>query len=267
MINLSPQIRKSRNVLETSAAAWYSVVLLGQWIFVAYIFYAYGWPMIAGQLSEWNAHLSEAYIPGRHMGNGFVAAHLALAVIIHFFGPLQLVPAVRKRFPTFHRWVGRSFVFGVIVAIASGTYMLIARDIGEWPLFVGFGLQIVLVTWFAWLTVKYARAKKFSIHMRWATRLFLAASAVWFLRVIIMAWFVFTGGIGIDTSDGTGWFLNIMAIAQFTPVLIYEIYIRIKEGTNAKAHYAMTAFMGFATIFTVIGVTFAALGMWFSVLG
>jgi len=166
MTNMTTDYRKSRRALEVSAAAWYIVVFLGQWIFVGYILHAYGWPIVEGQLSQWNDHLSEGYVPGRHMGNGIIGAHLALAVIIHFFGPLQLIPAVRKRFPRFHRWIGRAFIMGVTIAIVSGVYMLIARGIGQWPLYLGFGLQSLLIIWFAWQAVKYARARQFNIHMR-----------------------------------------------------------------------------------------------------
>ncbi|MBL4674365.1 MAG: hypothetical protein JKX81_19040, partial [Arenicella sp.] len=107
MKNISKPSLRSANALNIAAKAWYAPVLLGQWIFVAYIFYAYGWPVLGGDITAWNDHLSQAYVPGRVVGNMAVAVHLALAVVIHFFGPLQLVPTVRSRFPAFHRWSGR----------------------------------------------------------------------------------------------------------------------------------------------------------------
>ena len=103
--------------------------------------------------------------------------------------------------------------------------------------------------------------------MRWATRLFLAASAVWFFRVLIMIWFVLTGGIGIDQSDGTGWFIDAMSALQFLPLALYEVYVRIKDSHSTRARYAFAAFLWFAAIITTIGVGLAALGMWFPVLG
>jgi len=258
---------RSARALSRAATAWYTPVLLGQWIFVAYIFYAYGWPAFSGDLASWNKHLSEAYVPGRTVGNLSVASHLGLAVIIHFFGPLQLVPAVRNRFPAFHRWSGRAFVASVIIATCAGAYMLVVREIGAWTLRAGFIFQGFLILWFSWQTVRYARQRKFPVHMRWATRLFLAASAVWFFRVIIMIWFVLTGGIGIDESNGTGWFIDAMSGLQFLPLICYEIYWRIKVGSNTIAHYAFSGFLWIAAIATTIGVGLAALGMWFPVLG
>nr|MCH9753235.1 hypothetical protein [Alphaproteobacteria bacterium] len=109
--------------------------------------------------------------------------------------------------------------------------------------------------------------REIDVHMRWATRLFLAASAVWFFRVMIMIWFVLTGGIGIDTSDGTGWFLDVMSIGQFLPLAIYELYHYLKSNGAASARYAMAGFLWIAAAATFVGVGLATLGMWFPVLG
>ncbi|MEO1475225.1 MAG: DUF2306 domain-containing protein [Pseudomonadota bacterium] len=250
-----------------AASAWYVPVLVGQFIFVAYIFYAYGGPLLSGDPTGWNEHLSEAWVSGRTTGNSAVAAHLALAVVIHIGGPLQLVPAVRRRFPTFHRWTGRLFVTAVAIAVISGVYMLLVRDIGAWPLKLGFIAQAVLIVWFTLFAVRHARRREFDVHMRWATRLFLAASSVWFFRVMIMIWFVLTGGIGIDTSTGTGWFLDFMSIGQFLPLAVYEVYNWLKAGGTPSARYAMAGFLWTAAGATTVGVGLAALGMWFPVLG
>jgi uncharacterized membrane protein len=264
--NLKPSPR-SVKALNIAAKAWFTPVLLGQWIFVAYIFYAYGWPVLAGNIGAWNDHLSQAYVPDRLVGNIAVAVHLALAVVIHFFGPLQLVPMVRSRFPVFHRWSGRIFVGCVILVVAAGAYMLVVREIGAWTLRAGFSLQGLLILWFAWQAVHYARQRKFTVHMRWATRLFLAASAVWFFRVMIMIWFVMTDGIGIDKSDGTGWFIDAMSALQFLPLVLYEIYWRVKESSSSGAHIAFAVFLWLAALATAVGVGVATLGMWFPVLG
>lgn len=253
--------------MQRAAAIWFAPVLIGQFIFVAYIFYAYGAPLLSGNLTEWNSHLSEAWVAGRTGGNMAVLAHLILAIVIHIGGPLQLVPAVRNHFPRFHRWTGRTFVLGVLIAIVTGTYMSIVRGIGEWTLWAGFGLQSVLILVFTTFALRAALRRDFKQHMRWATRLFLAASAIWFLRVMVMIWFVLTGGIGIDQSNGTGWFLDIMAFGQFLPLVIYEIYNALKTRGPDWARYAMAVFLFIAAGLTATGVGLATLGMWFPVLG
>lgn len=262
---VSSPLEKSSRALHIAASAWYTPVLLGQWVFVAYIVYAYGWPAAAGSIADWNQHLSEAYVPGRSLGNIAVAIHLALAIIIHFFGPLQLVPFVRSRYPSFHRWSGRVFVLCVVIVVVAGAYMLLVRELGAWTLRAGFIAQAIFILWFAWQAVFYARRRAFNHHRRWATRLFLAASSVWFFRVIIMIWYVLTGGIGIDTSTATGWFLDAMSLFQFIPLALYEVYWRIKMSSSSRAQWGFAAFLWLAAIATSAGVALATFGMWFPI--
>ena len=261
------QGRAGLRAMTLAGAGWYAPVLVGQFIFAAYVLYAYGAPLIFGEITDWNDHLSQAWMPGRTVGNWAVAAHLGLALIIHIGGPLQLVPAVRRRFPAFHRWTGRAFVAAVIVGVASGAYMLVVREIGAWTLRAGFITQGVLILWFVYYAARHAIRREIDAHMRWATRLFLAASAVWFYRVMIMIWFVLTGGVGIDPSTGTGWFLDIMSVGQFLPLVVYELYVRLKTQGGASARFAMAGFLWIAAAATTVGVALAALGMWFPVLG
>lgn len=258
---------RSLRALKIAAMAWYTPVLIGQWIFAAYIFYAYGWPLIAGDPAAMNAHMSQAYVPGRNMGNISVFAHLALGIIIHVLGPLQLVPSVRNRFPRFHRWSGRAFVLSVIIVVAAGGVMLVVREIGAWTLRAGFIVQGALILWFAWQAVRFARRKVFNLHMRWATRLFLAASAVWFFRVLILVWFVLTGGIGIDQSNGTGPFIDLMSALQFLPLVIYELYWRVKAKSSHRARYAFAIFLWIAAALISVGVVLATIGVWFPIIG
>ena len=262
----SPEALSGRKAMTFAAAVWYLPVLLGQFIFVAYIFYAYGGPLIVGNPSGWNDHLSEAWVDNRSVGNTAVALHLLLAVVVHVGGPLQLMPAVRRRWPAFHRWTGRAFVAAVIIATISGGYMLIVREIGAWPLQAGFITQAMLIVWFTVMAVRAAMRRDIDTHMRWATRLFLAASAVWFFRVLVMVWYVLTGGIGIDTSTGTGWFLDVMSAAQFLPLAVYELYNWLKSNGPSAARLAMAGFLWMAAGLTTEGVGLAALGMWFPVL-
>lgn len=155
----------------------------------------------------------------------------------------------------------------VVLVVIAGAYMLVMREIGTWMLRLGFIVQGGLILWFAWEAVKHARARRFALHMRWATRLFLAASAVWFFRVMVMIWFVLTGGIGIDTSNGTGWFIDAMTFLQFLPILLYEVYWRVKSGTKPAAQFAFAGFLWVAAGAMTVGVGLATLGMWFPVLG
>src|SRR3981081_3904511 len=78
------------------------VAVAGQWLFVVHIVSFYGRAAVQGDLTRWNKVLAVGYVPGDHIGNGVLAIHLLMAAIITFGGPLQLIPQIRSRAPSFH---------------------------------------------------------------------------------------------------------------------------------------------------------------------
>ncbi len=73
--------------------------------------------------------------------------------------------------------------------------------------------------------------------------------------------------IGIDTSNATGWFLDVMSVGQFLPLAVYEVYARLKTGGTATARYSMAVFLWIAAALTTLGVGVATVGAWFPILG
>ncbi len=259
---------KGLKPLNIAAQAWYVPVLLGQFIFAAYIIYTYGFPLLGGDLESLNnGQMRNVFVPDRNIGNLAAISHVFVGIVIHIGGPLQLVPWVRKKFPTFHRWTGRAFMVTVAFGVISGLYLVFTREVGSFALRAGFVCQAILLVWFGYYTLRHALRREFAHHMRWAMRLFLAASAVWFSRVFILVWFVLTGGLGIDTSNGTGWPLDVLAVAQFLPLPLYELYMHVKQKGSPKSKYIMSAFLWLSAALMFVGVTLATLGIWFPVLG
>ena len=251
-------------VLKASAATWFAVAAVGQWIFMSYVIAVYGGAAVQGDMASWNKHLSGAYVPGETMGNIAAATHLGLAIIILGGGPLQLIPQVRNRFPTFHRWVGRTYMIAVVTTAIAGLFMMFPRDIGGASTKAGFVIQTLMIMAFSGIALRYAVKREIDTHMRWATRLFLAASSVWSFRVILMIWVATAGEVGVDFSTGKGWFIDFMSIAgQYLPLLVYEFYWRIRDRGGAVSRSLMAGFLGLAAIATAGGVFLATIGMWF----
>lgn len=254
---------KASKALTRGATSWFVIAAIGQWIFLAYILVFYGSAVVQGNLAAWNENLSGGYVPGETAGNLAAASHLVFALIILAGGTLQLIPQVRNRFPVFHRWTGRMYILSLLLTAVVGLFMLFARDIGEVYLKVGFILQAVLIFWFSANAFRYARARDFRVHRRWALRLFLVASAVWFYRVMLMIWVMTTGGVGVDFSTGKGPFLDFMAFGQYLPLLVLEAYFYAKRAAGRKTQYIMAAFLFFASAATAAGIALATIGMWF----
>jgi len=252
--------------LKRAIMFWFAVTAVGQWIFLIYVLAAYGAPALSGDLPAWNDHLSSAYIPGDWLNNLSAIAHIGLAVLILGGGPLQLIPQIRARYPVFHRWLGRSYVSALVITAIAGLYLLANRDVGALPMTTGFILQGVLILWFAVQAYRHARARQFADHRRWALRLFMVASAVWYFRILMMIWVAITGGVGLDFETGKGWFLDMMSFGQYLPLLLLELYFRTVERPsqtlNARGQFVTAGLFVVAGLATMLGVVIATLGMW-----
>lgn len=251
--------------LKGAARLWFLVAVIGQWIFVYYIVvYFGGLTLNDGVDGLKNSHLPNGFVLGDTIGNFAVAGHLMLAAIIIGFGPLQLIPGLRNRAPTFHHWNGRIYITAVCSTSIVGLYMVWTRGtVGGLDMHLGISLNAVLILVFAAMTLRYAIARKIHIHRQWALRLFMVVSGVWFFRIGFMLWMLLTGGIGIDMKSFTGPFLTFIAFADYLlPLAILEIYLRTKDRAGAQGRLAMAAGLVVLTGFMGIGIFAAATGMW-----
>ncbi|NNC72176.1 MAG: DUF2306 domain-containing protein [Sphingomonadaceae bacterium] len=266
----SPSLRifnlpKPARILSMVAIAWFVVTAIGQWIFVFYVAAFYG-PLLFGKglagLDE--THLPNGYIPGDLIGNLAIATHLLVAIIIIGGGPLQLVPQIRNRFPAFHRYLGRTYMATAVLTSLAGLYLVWTRGVlGGAAGHIAISLDGVLIIVFAGIALRHAIARRIDRHRRWALRLFMVVSAVWFFRIGLMFWFMTTGGIGIDPETFTGPALSVLYFAQMAvPLAILEIYLRAKDGSSPAGKLAAAGLLIVATLAMMIGIFAATMGMW-----
>lgn len=252
--------------MRVAAQFWFVVAIAGQWIFASYLIAAYGGGLVEGNLAKWNAAMSKAYVQGDAIGNTAVALHLLLGFLVMSAGALQLVPQVRARFPTFHRWNGRVYLTAVAIACLAGLYMTWGRSSGMgMPVKVGATTSAALMLLFGTLALRAVLNKDIRSHRRWALRLFMTASAAWFFRILLMVWLIINGGepVGLDTQTGRGPFLDIMAFGQYLiPLALLELYFRVQDRPGPKAKWATAATLGSLTIVMGAGIAAATVGLW-----
>ncbi len=96
--------------LKAAAGFWFLVAVIGQWAFLYYIVAFYGPSTLQGHFQAWskNTFLFEGYVASNTAGNLVFAAHALLAAVIAFGGAIQLIPQIRERAISVHRWNGRS---------------------------------------------------------------------------------------------------------------------------------------------------------------
>jgi hypothetical protein len=251
--------------LRIAAISWLVVAILGQLVFAAYVMGFYGRAALQGRLADWTKVLSYGHVPGDSFGNLMIWMHLIFTVFIILGGALQLIPRVRRVAPAIHRINGRAYLVAAAVLSASGIIMLWTRGSvgGVWQ-HIGTTVNGVLIIAFAWMAWRNAVAKQLDVHRRWALRLFLAVSGVWFFRVGLMFWIVVNRGpAGFNPKTFDGPFLIFLSFAQYLlPLAVLELYFWAQRSKGTTPRIAVSALLAAATLVTATGIGAASMIMW-----
>ncbi|NHZ43314.1 DUF2306 domain-containing protein [Massilia aquatica] len=251
--------------LAWSARLWFAVAVAGQLLFAWYVAAVYGGALAQGDLAQWNKVMPRGYVAGDTAGNAAIGLHLLLAVVITVGGALQLLAPLRRLAPAFHRWNGRVYVLLAVASSLIGLYMVWCRGaVGGLAQHVGISGNAVLIVLCAVYAVHHARAGRIAQHRRWALRLFLAVSGVWFFRIGLMAWIVANRGpAGFDPVTFQGPFLSFLSFAQYLlPLALLELFARAQASGRPAARIAMSVAMLALSAATAAGVAAAATILW-----
>jgi predicted membrane protein DUF2306 len=252
--------------LKAAAGSWFLVAVIGQWAFLYYIVAFYGPSTVTGHYQDWikNTFLFKGYVAGDTAGNLAFAAHVLLAAIIAFGGAIQLIPQIRARAISVHRWNGRLFLLTALAVSIDGLYLVCVR--GGLPSTVGalaLSLDAVLILVFVALAWRSALRRAIYTHRRWALRTYLVANAQWFARVGIFAWIIVNRGpVGMTAKwDGPFnyfWFFGCYLL----PLAVLELYLRAKESTGFGGRLAMAGGLFALTALMGVGIFGVATFMW-----
>lgn len=259
------QVGFATRALNIAAASWFVVAVLGQLMFVAYVIGFFGRAAVRGEFETWNNVLPHGFVAGDTAGNLVVALHLLFAVVITVGGALQLTPMVRRLAPAFHRWNGRVYLFSAVLMSVGGLVMVWTRGtVGDLSQHISISINAVLILVCAGMALRFALARRFDVHRRWAMRLFLVVSGVWFFRIGLMFWIVVNQGpVGFDQATFTGPFLTALAFSQYlVPLAVLELYFRAQRSRASGVRFAMAAGLAVLTLMTTTGVAAAAMFMW-----
>ena len=254
--------RLAAPALRVSAAFWFGATVLGQLLFAGYVAGFYGRTAVQGRPEAWNQVLPHGYVAGDTFFNLVLALHLLFAVAITIGGALQLIPQLRRSVPAFHRWNGRIYLLLTAVMSVGGLIMVWVRGgvVGDLSQHIAISVNALLILGFAGTAWRHARARRIDSHRRWALRLFLAVSGVWFFRVGLMFWIVVNQGpVGFDPKSFTGPFLTFLAFAQYMlPLGVLELYFRAQRRRDPRSQFVMAAGLEILTLPMMVGIVAAA---------
>lgn len=252
--------------LGAATKLWFAVAVLGQWAFVYYIASVYLIPTVQGYSGPWrsNDSLIKGYVAGDHVGNLYFTAHVFIAAMITTSGALQLVPQIRARAISFHRWNGRLYILAALLMALSGLWLVWVR--GTFLTLYGAAagaLLPALIILCAAMTLRHAIARRIDIHQRWALRTFMVVNGVWFQRVGYMFWTIINQGpVGMgkhmdgpfDIFWGFGCYL--------LPLAVLEIYLWTRDRADARGKAVMAGTLFAVTTAMTVGIFGAYMFMW-----
>jgi hypothetical protein len=254
----------AERALKGAGALWFIVAVTGQWIFAYYILAAYAPPTLSGDYAQWDSvGLIQGHEPGDAAGNLMFISHVLLAAVMTVGGTLQLIPPLRRRFPLLHRMTGRVFLVVAVFLALGGLWLIWVRgtrleDVGA----MATSMDAVLILVFAAFAFHYARKRQIDRHRRWAMRLFIAASAVWYMRIFYSAWFLSVGPVGVNNTM-SGWFNYVVAFGCFlVPLAVLELYLFAQRSNSAQVKAVGAGVTVVAAGLTGLGVVGATIIMW-----
>jgi hypothetical protein len=247
--------------LKASAALWFIVAAAGQWLFASHVVTVYGVSVAAEGLAGLShARLMHGFVAGDTIGNIASTVHILLAIVIHGGGPLQFIPQIRQHAPAFHRWNGRTFLVAAIVSSVFGLYLQWVLGATQGPAdTAGNTVTSALIFLFAAQALRHARARNFAVHRRWAFRLFLVASAVWFIRLGSYGAQLLERGFAIQFPSAFDTSMNAAKLLVPLGMLELCFWAQRRDGTTRTAVATLLLVM---TVLTAVGIYGAATIKW-----
>lgn len=140
-----------------------------------------------------------AAIPAGPADNGLPLAlqvHVATAAVPLLLWPVQAVRSLRHRHPAVHRWVGRTYVVGVLVAGTSGAVAALGTTAGP---VAGAGFLLLGLAWVGCTAEALLRVRAGDVegHRRWMVRSVALTLAAVTLRLYLGA----GGALGAAFDD------------------------------------------------------------------
>ncbi|MEX0273404.1 MAG: DUF2306 domain-containing protein [Flavobacteriaceae bacterium] len=242
---------------------WFVVTLIGQWIFALYVAIYHGYTIVDKGLGAMGGkHMPNGYLEGDATGNLTLASHLILAVFVIAAGPLQLIPKIQREYRSLHKWMGRIYLPLVVIIAIGGVYLTWSRprpSFGSIYQDIAISMEALLIVIFAMLAWRSAIQRKIHRHRKWALRLFITASGVWFLRIGYKAWFWIEELLEFSIEN----FFDYWSFGSFLiPLGVLELYLRTMGSGNKKAERRMAILLMLLTLFMALGIFLAAKGMW-----
>jgi hypothetical protein len=254
-----------QNWFSSAIKLWVAAVLIGQWMFGLYILVQFTMPWLLGELDESQfSSMIRGYQNGEAFNNAVLLLHIIPVMFISLSATFQLVPYIREKYPSFHRWNGRIFLTVGFCGAITGLYMTWGigsrlSDIGA----LGVTLNGILIPVFAYLAWRTAVQRKFMLHRRFAVHAFILINGVWSVRLYLMAWFMVNQGpLGNTRSIDGPADIAISFASYLLPMAIAELAFWAERRKSSRSTLIGAIGVTLLAAVTILGVFAASTMMW-----
>lgn len=160
--------------------------------------------------------------------------HIAGGMLSIASGPFQFINTIRKRFPAFHRHLGKVYAASILlIGAPTGLYMAFFAN-GGWPASIGFVLMALL--WFhtTLMGIQTIRKGNIASHKRWMTRSFALTFSAVTLRLWVPVLSLYSELSPLSVVIITAW------ISWLFNLLFVELLFKLKT-INIYQHENITA--------------------------
>lgn len=257
------KLPRAKQALDISVKGWFGFALIGQWAFAIYIFFVYAATYFYGlDVTEFSP------APNLKKGDDTIRlmffAHTIPAIYLSLFGVFQLVPSLRNRFKTFHRWNGRTFLILGFTGAFTGLFMQWSKGADtNTAASLGITLNGLLILIATCCAGYYAVKMRIELHKRWAIHAFFLVNGVWTFRLYLMGWYIVNQGPNGNTPNIDGPMDIFLSFACYLiPMLFAELYLWARKQQSNKSLWFSTAAMSVGALVTLIGVGATIMMMW-----
>ena len=164
----------------------------------------------------------------------FLLVHITASTVAMLAGPLQFIPAIRNRYPHWHRTQGKVYLISVLIGALTGMYLAIAHNIiTDHRYTFGTGIAGLSIAWLLTSGMAFwaIKSRDFGLHEEWMFKSFVVTIGFTTFRFVGQ---LINGFFPIDPGETSG----IMAWACWSvPLLITEFVLqRNKLASRNRTH-------------------------------
>ncbi|MGB3299495.1 MAG: DUF2306 domain-containing protein [Phormidesmis sp.] len=123
-----------------------------------------------------------------------VLTHVIGAMLAIAIGPFQFLPtSINRRYRKLHRWLGKTYMVGVLLGGLGGLYMSFLAY-GGFPAKVGFAMLAVAWLFSGYMAYRHIKDREIQLHRQWMIRNY----ALTFSGATLRLWLAVFGLVGVE---------------------------------------------------------------------